>query len=78
MNLKLDDLRVGLVVQLNSGGATMTVRAWEHVGDNDAEVSCVWSAITGEAFEDDYPLACLRWVPPVPGTTMADFFEHKA
>lgn len=78
MNLKLEDLRVGLVVQLNSGGAAMTVRAWEYVADNDAQVTCVWSAVTGEAFEDDYPLACLaRFVEHIDAGGQP-LFEHKA
>lgn len=67
MSLKPEDLRVGLVLQLNSGGAPMTVLTWEQPEDGeDVVVSCTWLADGGVQFADDFPLLCLRLANDLP------------
>jgi uncharacterized protein YodC (DUF2158 family) len=59
--MKESELKVGAVVQLNSGGASMTVLAWEKPDDSDDPiVSCTWVADGGVQFADDFPLPCLQ------------------
>ena len=60
-----DEIRVGDVVQLKSGGPTMTVEDADVISDSQVQlVRCVWFPLpTGAALHDDFPLAGLKKYP---------------
>ena len=60
-----DEIQVGDVVQLKSGGPTMTVEDAAVISDSQVPlVRCVWFPVpTGAALHDDFPLAGLKKYP---------------
>ena len=60
-----DEIKVGDVVQLKSGGPTMTVEDAAVISDSQVPLArCVWFPLpTGAALHDDFPLAGLKKYP---------------
>ena len=57
-----DEVKVGDVVKLNSGGPPMAVgRTWD--GDRGRMASCSWFSDLGNANHHDFPAACLTVQP---------------